>query len=158
MKDFTPIFNYTRSYVVSTPRINLTFGFAIMMKVRHNKRIPQPSQLQRTGLLWKYVQIEAQFAIELEKIIIPIIMDDTALVRELAEYQWIDFRPFLREREWRISRVFDYRDKHWGDEYREELYRKLMSLEFLNYFEPEEIERMRSIVGAQLTEEPERSD
>ena len=40
------------------------------------------------------VKLEYKTAIELNKDVVPILLDDTALNDELREYQWIDFRPF----------------------------------------------------------------
>ncbi len=43
----------------------------------------------------KAVESEYQAAIGLRKDIVPVLLDDTPLIEELNQYQWIDFRAFV---------------------------------------------------------------
>lgn len=43
----------------------------------------------------KWVESEYQKAIELNKDIVPVLLDDTPLIEELCQYQWIDFRALI---------------------------------------------------------------
>ena len=43
-----------------------------------------------------HVEMEYLSAIRLNKAIIPVLLDDTDLPEPLKQYQWIDFRPFVK--------------------------------------------------------------
>jgi hypothetical protein len=44
----------------------------------------------------KSVEREYRLAIGLEKRVVPVLLDDTPLVRVLAQYQWVDLRAIIR--------------------------------------------------------------
>lgn len=44
----------------------------------------------------KFVESEYRRAIDMSKDVVPVLLDDTPLVSPLAEFQWIDFRSFVK--------------------------------------------------------------
>jgi len=57
------------------------------------------------------VQKEYEKAIQLQKDILPVLLDDTPLPKALADYQWVDLRVVIGPQHESIGKVFEERKK-----------------------------------------------